>query len=276
MRRSPSSDVANGHAANGIHANVIDDIPFEEFEEMETSSSGRRRVPWTSPLSVLKNVGPKLVPFCKTVVIYFVLSLPDNSPTLLRCLVKCAPILSLIVFVLLHGINLSKEYAFARAILCGLVMSLLGDIFLCYNLLSPGMLFFGLAQANYIRAFGLRPFKLYVLFVIAVVALSCYSWIASGMHFPLSAYGSVYMTLLSIMVWRAIARVEIYDDLWTWTKLCSSIGAVLFMLSDFLIGVHKFVTPLTYEKELIMSTYYAAQLGIALSVVDSRKARKKE
>ena len=42
----------------------------------------------------------------------------------------------------------------------------------------------------------------------------------------------VYVTLISTMVWRAIARVQLFDDLWTWTKLCSCAGAVVFALSD--------------------------------------------
>ena len=42
----------------------------------------------------------------------------------------------------------------------------------------------------------------------------------------------VYVALISTMVWRAIARVQLFDDLWTWTKLCSCAGAVVFALSD--------------------------------------------
>jgi len=268
---------ANG-TANGVAHHASNGAAISS--ETDITSSGRRRKPWTSPKTVLKNVGPKGGPFCKTVGIYFVLSLPDRSPTFLRCLAKCAPILSLIVFVLLHGINLSKEYAFARAILCGLVMSLLGDILLCYNSLQAGMLFFGLAHMNYVRAFGLRPLKLYVLLIVAGLGVACLCYLLPNMPWPMCVYTVAYMTLISTMVWRALARVEWTDEWtwtkWTWTELCSSCGAILFMISDLLIGVHKFVSPLPYEKELVMGTYYAAQLGIALSVVDSRKARKTE
>lgn len=71
------------------------------------------------------------------------------------------------------------------------------------------------------------------------------------------------------MVWRAVARVQLFEDLWTWTKLCSCGGGILFALSDFIIGFNMFVSPIPYSNMLIMVTYYAAQLGIALSVVDS-------
>ena len=47
-------------------------------------------------------------------------------------------------------------------------------------------------------------------------------------------------------------------------------GAVFFVTSDFIICYDKFIGPLPYSQPLIMSTYYAAQMGITLSVVDSQ------
>jgi hypothetical protein len=57
----------------------------------------------------LKSVGPKLVPFFKTVAIYFVLFIPAERPSLFSMLIKCLPVISLIIFVLLHGISLGDE-----------------------------------------------------------------------------------------------------------------------------------------------------------------------
>lgn len=133
---------------------------------------------------------------------------------------------------------------------------------------------FCLFQINYARAFGLRPLKLSVGIVISILAgISFFYFIPSLTPFWTVCVG-VYTILISIMAWRALARVQLFEELWTWTKLCSSVGAVLFMISDFLIAVHRFVRPVPYEQILIMLTYYAAQLGITLSVVDSIKARK--
>lgn len=124
----------------------------------------------------------------------------------------------------------------------------------------------------------MRPFKLSVGIVIGCLACSALIYFKASLSPPLTACVVVYATLLSTMVWRALARVQLFEveELWTWTKLCSSFGAILFMISDFLIGVHRFVQPVPYEQILIMFTYYAAQLGITLSVVDSRKARKED
>jgi len=47
---------------------------------------------------------------------------------------------------------------------------------------------------------------------------------------------------------------------------------LLFLASDTVLGFHKFHRPIPHAQHLIMSTYYAAQFGLALSVVDWRAA----
>ncbi|CAL4250123.1 unnamed protein product, partial [Meganyctiphanes norvegica] len=80
----------------------------------------------------------------------------------------------------------------------------------------------------------------------------------------------IYIFVLMTMVWRAVARVQLFEELWTWTKLCSCIGGILFAFSDTIIGFNAFYTKVPYAQVLIMTSYYAAQLGISLSVVDSK------
>lgn len=86
---------------------------------------------------------------------------------------------------------------------------------------------------------------------------------------PYVALVPIYTFLLMFMVWRAVSRVQLFEDLWTWTKLCSCGGGILFALSDLVLGLNKFNSPIPYANMIIMISYYAAQLGIALSVVDS-------
>jgi len=80
----------------------------------------------------------------------------------------------------------------------------------------------------------------------------------------------LYIGLIAMTAWRAFARVQFFGDLWTWTKLCASAGSVLFIVSDFVIAIDKFRHPVLYSHQIVMVTYYAAQLGITLSVVDSQ------
>lgn len=227
----------------------------------------------SSPTQVLKSVGPKLVPFFKSVSVYFVLL--AEQPSLLTACFKCLPIFSLIFFVLLHGINLSKEYAFSRRILTGLVFSCIGDALMVWpNCFIPGMGMFAIAQIMYIIAFGFVPLNATLGAVLYALCLPVIYILMPGLNGMLALGVPIYTILLMTMTWRAISRVQFFEELWTWTKLCSCGGSICFVISDTLIGLHHFHNPVPYSQIFIMITYYAAQLGIALSTVDSRNNNK--
>ncbi|KAK0159875.1 hypothetical protein PV328_007345 [Microctonus aethiopoides] len=224
-----------------------------------------------SPLQVLKNIGPKLVPFFKSVCVYFVLL--AEQPSLHTACFKCLPIISLILFVLLHGMNLSDEYTFSRRILTGLIFSCLGDAFIVWpNLFIVGMAMFSIAQLMYITAFGFTPLNLKLGGVIYLLCSIVIYILMPGLNGVLVIGVPIYTTLLGTMSWRAISRVVFFKGQpWTWTKLCSGIGSIFFVMSDTLLGFHHFYYPIPYATISIMLTYYAAQLGIALSTVDSSR-----
>lgn len=83
----------------------------------------------------LKGVGPKLVPFFKTVAVFFVLFGETSSATFFCCMIKCLPVMMLIYFVLLDGVNMTEAYAYTRKIFAGLIFSAIGDAFLgeCFS-----------------------------------------------------------------------------------------------------------------------------------------------
>jgi uncharacterized membrane protein YhhN len=72
---------------------------------------------------------------------------------------KCVPIICLMIFIFLHGIKFTKEYRYSQLILAGLIFSCLGDALLNWNLFPEGIAAFGLAQICYISAFGFKPTK---------------------------------------------------------------------------------------------------------------------
>lgn len=223
---------------------------------------------WTSPKVVLKCVGPKLVPFFKTVAIYFVLATP--FPSWFACLIKSLPVLCLCGFVLVHGMSFSDKHAYARRILFGLLFSCLGDVLLIWPCcFSYGTLSFAIAHLLYIWAFGMKPLNPVAGLVCASVGLVSVLFIFPGCYGPYLLLIPIYTFLLMFMVWRAVARVQLFEDLWTWTKLCSCGGGILFAASDGILGMNMFYTAIPRAHTFIMITYYAAQLGIALSVVDS-------
>ena len=129
---------------------------------------------------------------------------------------------------------------------------------------------FAVSQVMYARAFGWKPFNPYALGVLSVIGTAGYYYVASDLKGILLYLVALYMVLILTMTWRAIARVQFFDELWTWTKLCGCAGSILFLISDFVIAIDKFRTPVPFSHTIVMSTYYAAQLGISLSVVDSQ------
>jgi len=98
----------------------------------------------------LKSIGPKLVPFFKTMTIYFVLFGDESRvESVLCCIVKCLPIVSLMFFVLLHGMSFSEYYSYSRKVLAGLMCSCVGDALMVWSssgYFIPGVIAFAVAQ----------------------------------------------------------------------------------------------------------------------------------
>jgi uncharacterized membrane protein YhhN len=136
---------------------------------------------------------------------------------------------------------------------------------------------FAVAHVIYFTAFGIKPFNFRLacpLVACAVPVLALYIPFLSGNL--LKVLVPTYMLLLLAMLWRAVSRLQIFNKnlAWTWTKMCCSIGALLFVISDSVLSFNLFIFTLPYSHQLVMSTYYAAQLGIALSMVDSHASNE--
>ena len=54
------------------------------------------------------------------------------------------------------------------------------------------------------------------------------------------------------------------------SNLCATIGAVVFMSSDCVIAINRFVVPVKFGKFVVMITYYAGQLLIARSAIRAK------
>jgi len=224
-----------------------------------------------NPFDVVTHVGPRLVPFVKTVLLYYVAWLPLEYKSIIPAVIKCLPILCLIAFVGTEGVSLRKEHDYQRRVIVGLVFSCIGDALLIWDNqhFITAMIAFGIAHLAYIRAFGFSkfrwlkgiPFMGFVLFAMYVLYPGLQGFLLPAVF--------VYIWLVCSMGWRAFAQVDILENVWTWTRLCGCVGAILFMISDLMIGIDKFVTPIPLARVFIMSTYYAAQVSIALSAVNT-------
>lgn len=66
------------------------------------------------------------------------------------------------------------------------------------------------------------------------------------------------------MAWRSIARIDKFSA----PQILCGIGGVFFAISDTLIALSMFYIDIPYSQILIMSTYYFAQFGITVSILD--------
>ncbi|KAH3889848.1 hypothetical protein DPMN_013913 [Dreissena polymorpha] len=231
----------------------------------------------TTSLTVLEIVGPwKLVPFFITCIIFFVLfantPASETSTPWFYCIVKCLPIISLMLFVLLHFITTTVNNSYSWHILIGLIFSCLGDAFLVWEkYFKLGAVCFSISQICYLMAFGWTPFDPYVAIVVFGVGYLGYSYLSTSLHGVIRYMVAAYIAVECTMTWRAVARVQFSDDLASqWTKLSACLGSIAFVISDLKLAIDMFKGPIPYAHVGIMVTYYAAQFGIALSVVESK------
>ena len=163
----------------------------------------------------------------------------------------------------------------------GLAFSTAGDVLLDLDprLFAFGLGAFLLAHLTYICLFvrnRTAATRLDAPRIAAVVAILAYSaalsvWIVPSVG-ALAVPVILYICALTGMVSTAIlAR---FRQPWV------AVGAILFLISDSLLAIHKFKTPVPLRDYLVWITYYLGQCGIALgylaaaqSGADPRPAR---
>ena len=211
------------------------------------------------------------MPFLKTVCVYFVAWLPESEkPTIFAAILKILPILCLCGFVSLQGVSLEKQHNYSRRILLGLVFSCVGDIFLVWkhSYFIHGMIAFGIAHILYIRAFGFKPLNLLMGLCCILPGFAMYYVLYPGLKGIYVPAVFLYGVVISAMMWRTVSCVQNQieeNGLCRWTRMSACLGAALFYISDNIIALNKFWVPIPGARALIMTTYYAGQMGIAVS-----------
>ncbi|XP_059987299.1 lysoplasmalogenase TMEM86B isoform X1 [Lagenorhynchus albirostris] len=205
------------------------------------------------------HVGRWLSPFFLTCAVYFLLWSPENQPSWVGALIKCLPVLYLVVFLWTVYPGGSYSLLLQGALLCSAV----GDSCLVWpEAFLHGMAAFAVAHLLYLWAFGLTPLKPGLLLPLLLASIPYYGlllWhLPPDMVLPLTAYSLV----LAVMLWRGLARGG--STCW---------GALLFTLSDAVLAWNLFVHPLPHAHLVVMATYYAAQVLIALSAFQSPRLK---
>lgn len=177
-------------------------------------------------------------------------------------LVKAIPILLLAVVVLSRADRSGARLVFGL----GLLFSAGGDIVLASRIplqFVIGLSFFFAAHIFYAVSFygrarvGFSQRKLPLGGVLAVVlAMSILVLPRAG---ELLAPVTAYVLAISAMAFLAAVQKDGAFSLYA--------GAVLFVVSDSIIAINKFVAPIPWAGMLIMCTYYLAQFLLARGIL---------
>lgn len=194
-------------------------------------------------------------------------------------LTKPLLVLSLIIFVASEKRGLLSRSS-KTLFLAALFFAWCGDIFLMIrgaDLFIPGLGSFLIMQWLYISIFqkqtnrALRTgYALFRFIPFLVVAAILFVLLISRIFDPILLTAiAIYMISISAMAWLALLR---YSFVPRYSFLCVFSGAVLFMISDALIAINRFITPIPFEVLSIMGTYAAAQLLITLGETEKGQA----
>lgn len=200
----------------------------------------------------------------------------NNRPWLVYVFKPLTTVLIILV-ALLPEPALSQTYRLL--IVTGLFFSLAGDVLLMLPDDNSGKRFllglscFLCAHLFYVTGFGMAnnwandwtnnwAGEWHVLLVALVGLLPGY-WLAIRYAGRMQWPAMIYMTALAAMFWQA-------GSWWLSSgqaaALLAGVGACLFVVSDSLLGVDRFVRSLNWRNRMVSSTYFAAQWLIALSV----------
>ena len=186
----------------------------------------------------------------------------------LTLIFKIIPMILIIFMAATAKVQSIKKYQLL--IIIGLVFCMIGDYTLQWFLI--GLTSFLIGHIFYIFAFSStseQPVPKWAKGILLLYGALMGIWIASTVFksgetvltFAVLAYISIILT----MGWTAIRTRSTF----------AIIGAILFIVSDSYLAVNKFVMPLPFSHEVIMLTYYCAQLLIALSIVQYSEIRSK-
>jgi alkenylglycerophosphocholine/alkenylglycerophosphoethanolamine hydrolase len=169
-------------------------------------------------------------------------------------LLKILPLLLLLLWVWF------KARTYRPLLMLALAFGMGGDIAMAFDSFLTGLSLFLIGHIFYTLLWCQqldfsRSWRVLPLFLL--MALGAYFLLPHTGE--MRAYVAIYFSVITLMAAAAsLSRV---------VNVFGLIGVYSFLLSDFVIGWNRFVDPLSWSPEVIMITYYLAQLLIVLSVI---------
>ncbi|MEK9951084.1 MAG: lysoplasmalogenase family protein [Curvibacter sp.] len=152
----------------------------------------------------------------------------------------------------------------ALPLLLALVGSLAGDVFLMFpGYFIPGLVSFLCAHLAYLAVFrkgqtwfpSRRALALTLGYGVLMYGVLWVGGLPAALRGPVAAY----VVVIALMAAQAMGRATVLRTPGAWLV---AVGAGFFMLSDTLLALHRFVSPLPLSQLWVLSTYYLAQVLI--------------
>lgn len=183
----------------------------------------------------------------------------------LHLVLKPLPMVIAMIFVATRTMATRANRRNDALLLAALLFSLGGDVFLMLpgNYFIPGLASFLVAHLFYIALFRQGvPWFASRSALVAVLGFGAGMYAILWNHLPdpvLAGAVGAYVSVISLMASQAIGRAK---ALATRPAYGVAAGACIFMASDSLIAIHKFLTPVPLESLWILLTYFTAQFLI--------------
>lgn len=177
----------------------------------------------------------------------------------------------MLILIFYFAIGSRKLASIKFLILAALIFSWFGDVFLLFDKLEKSYFIYGLssfllAHISYIfyflfmrkinavrripNIFLIAGIVIYVSICLAVLAAN-----VNNLFIPLT----VYALIISVMLIASLSAFDLSEN--NYGKICVA-GTFLFVVSDSILAINRFVAPLTLAPFFIMLTYAAAQFLI--------------
>ena len=163
------------------------------------------------------------------------------------------------------------------ATMLALAFSLAGDVFLMQDrdILLPGLASFLVAHLCYIAAFGgpvLSPYSVFLAVSLIMFGGVLFLMVRHGLNRAdrgkLIPPVAVYVVVISVMVLTALTAPG--SNGWERGAItAAAVGALLFYVSDALIGLHRFVREMRRGPLAIIVAYHLGQIGLVYALASA-------
>lgn len=194
---------------------------------------------------------------------------PWNLSPVTHTLVRAAPLFTLSVLALAPYVRGGDRRGARLLIGAGLVASMIGDITLPYFFIT-GIAAFLAAHVLYIAAMGIprrNPGRQALALVPgAALWLAMFNVVTPRVPAELFVPVVVYLTVITLMLTRALGRVLAAPAA---AHVWMLVGAALFVASDSLLAINRWVTPVPAAHVWVLTTYLVAQWCILTAAASS-------